>query len=68
MRKPRDLLKAFEKAQIQQELPDYFRNLQVVEALLQEARFLGILPLRDPLEGIEVDICVAEALRVSGTT
>ena len=48
--------------------PDYFRNLRIMEALYQEARLLGILPLRDPLDGIDVDIRLAAVLNVRMST
>jgi hypothetical protein len=57
-------VEAFEKAQMRQEPADYFRNLRIVEALLQEALVLGVLPLEDPLEGIEVDIRLAQVINV----
>lgn len=49
---------------MRQEPPDYFRNLRVFEALFQEALLLGALPLRDPLEGIDVDIRLAQVINV----
>ena len=54
----------FEDAQVRSQPPDYFRSLRIFEALYAEARALGALPARDPLEGIEVDIRVAEVMRV----
>ena len=44
--------------------PDYLHNLRIFEALYHEACLLGILPLRDPLDGIEVDIRLAAVLNV----
>jgi len=58
------LLEEFEKAQMQNSQPDYFKNLQVFEALYQEAKELGVFPLNDPLEGIDVDIHLAMVLNV----
>lgn len=43
---------------------DFQRNLKMLEAMYEYARFLGIFPLADPLEGLEVDIRVAKALNV----
>jgi len=60
------MVQEFEDALLRSEPPDYFRNLRIVEALLAEARALGVLPLRDPLDGIDVDIRVAEVMRVHG--
>ena len=58
------LLKAFEEELARQDKPDYHRNLKIYEAMYQEARSLGIFPLKDPLDGIEVDIRLARALNV----
>ena len=59
-----DLLRAFECAQIRNTPPDYFRNLRIFEALYEEATALGYFPLKDPLEGIEVDIRLAKIINV----
>jgi hypothetical protein len=59
-----NLLKKFETEQIQRRKPDYFQNLRIFESLYNEAINLGIFPLKDPLEGIEVDIALAKALNV----
>jgi hypothetical protein len=57
-------LAAFEKEHMQKSKPDFYKNLRIFEALYEEARQLGIFPLKDPLEGIEVDIGLAKALNV----
>ena len=49
---------------MKRESPDYFRNLRIFEALYQEAERMGVFPLKDSLEGIEVDIRLAKALNV----
>ena len=47
---------------------DVVRNFQIEEALYQEAVSLGIIPLKNPLDGLEVDIKIARAInRVSKT-
>jgi hypothetical protein len=46
---------------------DYARNLEIFEALYDEAVALGVLPRRDRLEGLEQKIRLAEALHVSTT-
>ena len=53
---------AFERDLIRREKPDLNRNLKVVEALFQEAVELGVFPLKDPLEGLEVDIRIAKVI------
>ena len=62
------LLKTFEKMQMQMTQPDYFKNMRVFEALYQEAKQLGVLPLKDSLEGIDVDIRMAMVLNVRTIT
>ncbi len=59
-----DLIEALNKAQIQASPPDYFKNLALFEGLYREAKALGALPLKDPLEGIETDIRLARILNV----
>ncbi len=63
-----DLVRAFEKEQMRRKPPDYRRNLRIVEALYEHARRLGALPLKDPLEGIEVDVRLARIINVRGDT
>ncbi len=53
---------AFEEELIRREKPDLKRNLKIVEALYQEAVSLGVFPLKDPLEGLEVDIRIAKVI------
>ena len=52
----------FKRNQVRKNKADYFQKLKIFEALYQEAMTLNILPLEDPLEGIEVDIRIAKAL------
>jgi len=61
------LLEAFDKAQIRNSQPNYFKHLRIFEALYEEAKQLGVFPLRDPLEGIDVDIHLAMVLNVRTT-
>lgn len=58
------LVEAVENAQARQATPGFLHNLRLVDALYEEARTLGAFPLKDPLDGIEVDIRVAKALNV----
>ena len=53
---------AFEKELIRREKPNLKKNLKIVEALYQEAVELGVFPLKDPLEGLEVDIRIAKVI------
>jgi hypothetical protein len=55
-------LRAFEDERIRIEKVDVERNFRIVDALYDEARMLGVLPPKDPLEGIEVKIRIARAV------
>jgi len=55
-------LRAFEDERIRTEKVDVERNFRIVDALYDEARMLGVLPSKDPLEGIEVKIRIAQAV------
>jgi hypothetical protein len=68
MIKRTDLLEAFEREQIRKNDASYLDNLRLFEALYREAQALGVLPLADPLEGIDVDIRLAQALHVRTVT
>lgn len=68
MIKNAELLRKMEDDLLRSQKPDYFRNLRVFEALFEEARALGILPLQNPLEGIDVDIRLAAVLNVRKAT
>jgi hypothetical protein len=58
----RKILEAFENSIARQEIVDYRRNLVIYEALHQEARSFGVFPLRNPLDGIEVDLRLARVI------
>ena len=55
-------LEMFEKELMKSEKPDPLKNFKIVEALYDEAVALGAIPLKDPLDGIEVDIKIAKAV------
>ena len=57
------LLDEFE-ARLRAEPPDIELNRRLVAALSEQARAHGIFPLKDPLDGIDVDIRLARALHV----
>lgn len=56
------LLNQQQKKFMQEEKTDFLRNLRLVEALYQEARTLGIFPLKNPLEGLDDKIRLAKRL------
>ena len=55
-------LQAFEASRTRAEKVDVEQNLQILDALYEEAVMLGALPPKDPLEGIEVKIRIAKAV------
>jgi len=54
MVKDGNLLAEFERACTASEKADYFEGLKIFEAMWREGLLLGVLPLKDPLEGIDV--------------
>jgi len=58
-----DTLRRFEEDLIRREPQHSFQEaLQLYEAMWKEGVTLGILPLSDPLDGIEADIELARVL------
>jgi hypothetical protein len=55
---------SFENSFIRRSVPDFQRNLRIFESLYREACSLGVLPLKDPLDGIQSDIHLARILNV----
>jgi hypothetical protein len=62
MIKDAKLLEAFNDALLRKEKLDYAAALRIFEGMCEEGRKLGVLPLKDPLEGIEVEIRIARIL------
>ena len=56
------LLEKFNYEQIKKEKLSYQKALKIFEALWKEAVSLGVVPLKDPMEGIDVDIRIARIL------
>jgi hypothetical protein len=52
----------FEMELLKREKVDIERNFHVVDALYKEAVTLGIIPLENPLDGIEVDLKIAKVI------
>jgi len=56
----------FELTLLRREKRDVKRNFKIVEALYKEAVALGVIPLKNPLDGLDVDIRIAKVInRVS---
>jgi len=60
--KPTDEFQRFEKEILRSEKLDIKKKFKIVEALYKEALDLGIFPLKDSLEGLEVDIRIAKVI------
>jgi len=56
------LLARFEKTQLKRERITYLQALKLTESLWQEGITLGVLPPKNPLDGIETDIRIARIL------
>jgi len=56
-----ELLK-FELDLLKEEKVDIVRNFHVIEALYKEAVTLGVIPLKNALDGIEVDLWIAKVV------
>lgn len=54
--------KNFEQELIKKEKVDIKRNFQIVDALYREAVELGVIPLKDPLNGLKIDIRIAKVV------
>ena len=56
------ILEDFKNREIKKSKFSYNEALKIYEGLWNEAIALGILPDKDPLEGIEIDIKIAKIL------
>jgi predicted translin family RNA/ssDNA-binding protein len=52
----------FEIEMLRNEKLDVKKKFKIVEALYKEAVALGVFPLKDSLEGLEVDIRIAKVI------
>jgi hypothetical protein len=57
-----DEFRKFEIEFVRKERVDIEKNFRLVEALYREAVTLGVLPPKNPLDGIEVDLKIAKAV------
>lgn len=57
-----DFLRKFENDFIANDKLSYEKKLELLDAMWEEGISLGVLPPKDPLEGIEVDIKIARIL------
>ncbi|MFH1829849.1 MAG: hypothetical protein ABH871_03625 [Pseudomonadota bacterium] len=52
----------FEIEELRRERLDIEQKFRLIDALYDEARALGALPMKDPLEGLSVDIRIAKVI------
>lgn len=62
MKKNLEVYQKFENEFIRKEKVDVLRNFRLVDAMYEEAVALGVFPLKDALEGIEVDLKIAKVV------
>jgi hypothetical protein len=62
MIKNKELWESFQKKMLKNEQISFEEALKIMDSLWREGVKLGVLPPKDPLEGIEVDIKVASIL------
>jgi len=68
MIKNAELLERFEYKQLEKETLSYRDALKIYESMWLEAKALGILPLKNPLDGIEVKIKISRILNSCSKT
>jgi hypothetical protein len=59
---PHDEFQRFEVELLRNEKLGIKKKFKIVEALYKEAVALGVFPLKDSLEGLEVDIRIAKGV------
>jgi hypothetical protein len=57
-----EAVRSLEKSILIRELPDFSRNIRLVEALYKEAASLGVFPPKNRLLGLDVDIKIARVI------
>jgi hypothetical protein len=68
MIKNTELLERFEYKQLRKETLSYKDALKIYESMWLEAKALGILPLKNPMDGIEVKIRISRILNSCSKT
>jgi hypothetical protein len=58
----REELQKFERDLLRKSKVNIIQNFRIVEALYREAVALRIIPMKDPLDGLEVDIKIAKVI------
>ncbi len=56
------LIEEFERKLKREEKVDYKKNFMLMDAMYQEAFDLKVFPLKNPLDGLEIDIKIAKVI------
>jgi len=59
MIKNRKIVQKFEEELIKKEKVNLIKNFQIMDAMYKEARALGVIPMKDPLNGWGIDVKIA---------
>ncbi len=59
MIKNREIVQKFEEELIKKEKVNLIKNFQIMDAMYKEARALGVIPMKDPLDGWDIDAKIA---------
>lgn len=59
MIKNRKIVQKFEEELIKKEKVNLIKNFQIMDAMYKEARALGVIPMKDPLNGWDIDAKIA---------
>jgi hypothetical protein len=64
-----DQVRALERDLMKNEKTNLKRNFKLVDAVYYEAVELGIFPMKNPLDGLEIDIKIAKVVNhIPGTS
>ena len=55
-------IQKLERELIKKEKANLAKNFRLIEAMYDEAVELGIIPMKNPLDGLEIDIKIAEVV------
>ncbi len=58
----RELLERLERDLLKNDMSTPGENLHLLDAMWEEAVYLSVLPIPNPLEGIETDLRIAKAV------
>ena len=62
MIKNHPILQKFEKEFIAKRPVDLEKNLNIMDAMYDEAAAFGIFPLKDPVQGLDIDLKIARVI------